>query len=167
MVTLSACFWAFHKISFHKSCSRNILLSIFWTVRKSRLSQTSDVDNCARLAQNLFLRMRNCISHAGFGRFLTRDERHWSIQWTKIAVMSHAWWIKRVHIWKLKGGIKMLGNTIIWCELKLAHLLPYQRYCFTCMQLVSGIISHSSFFQIYIIWYTLKMLVMYLSLTEW
>ena len=47
-----------------------ILFRIFWTVRKSRLSQTSDVDNCIRRAQSLdFLRMRNCISHASFGRF--------------------------------------------------------------------------------------------------
>ena len=105
-----------------------ILFRIFWTLRKSRLSQTSDVDNCSRWAQSLdFLRMRNCISHAGFGRFLTRDERHWSIRWTKIAVMSHAWWNKCVPIWKLKGGIKMLGNIRIRCELKWAHLLPYQR----------------------------------------
>ena len=99
-----------------------ILFSIFWTVRKSRLSQTSDADNCSRWAQSLdFLRMRNCISHAGFGRFLTRDERHWSIKWSKIAVMGHAWWNKRVLIWKLKEGIKMLGNIRIWCELQWAH----------------------------------------------
>ena len=105
-----------------------ILFSIFWTARKSRLSQTNDVDNCSRWAQSLdFLRMRNCISHAGFGRFLTRYERHWSIRWTKIAVMSHAWWNKSVLVWKLQGCIKMFGNIRILCELKWAHLLPYQR----------------------------------------
>ena len=49
-----------------------ILFRIFWTVSKSQLSQTSDVDNCSRRAQSLdYLRMRNCISHAGFCRFLT------------------------------------------------------------------------------------------------
>ena len=146
-----------------------ILFSIFWTVRKSRLSQTSDVDNCSRWAQSLdFLRMRNCISHAGFGRFLTRYERHWSIRWTKIAVMSHAWWNKSVLVWKLQGGIKMFGNIRILMRTQMGTFVTISTYyCFTCLQLVSGIISRSSFFQIYIIWYTLKMLAMYLSLTEW
>ena len=137
------------------------LFSIFWTVRKSRLSQTSDVDNCSRWAQSLdFLRMRNCISHAGFGRFLTRYDLHWSIRWTKIEVMSHAWWNESVLVWKLQGGIKMLGNIRIWCELKWAlcyHINVLLLYLFA----TGGIISRSSFFQIYIIWYTLKMLVMY------
>ena len=41
--------------------------------------------------------------------------------------MSHAWWNKRVLIWKLKGGIKMLGNMRLCCELKWPHMLPYQR----------------------------------------
>ena len=79
----------------HEIWDIHIVFRIFWRIRKSRLSQPSDVDNCSRWAQSLdFLRMRNCISHAGFGRFLTRDERHWSIKWTKISVMSHAWWDK-------------------------------------------------------------------------
>ena len=145
-----------------------ILFSIFWTVRKSRLSQTSGVDNCSRWAQSLdLLRMRNCISHAGFSRFLTRDERHWSIRWTKIAVVSHAWWNKSVLVWKIQGGIKMLGNIRIWCVLKWAHLLPYQRHRITASPVCNWSVvlyRAPAFFQI---WYTLKMLVMYLSLTEW
>ena len=84
------------------------LLTIFWIIRNLRLSQTSDVDSCSRLAQSLdFLRMRNCISHAAFGHFLTWDQSHWSMQWTKIAVMTHACWNKRFLKCKLKGGIKM------------------------------------------------------------
>ena len=53
----------------HPTCSATGR-RIFWTTRKSLLSQTSDVDSSSRWPQSLdFSRMRNCISHAGFGRF--------------------------------------------------------------------------------------------------
>ena len=105
-----------------------ISFSIFWTVRKSRLSQTSDVDNCSRWAQSLdFLRMRNCISHADFGRFW----REMNAIEVYNGLRSQSWVMHMVEqacsYMEAERVIKMLGNIIIWCELKWAHLLPYQR----------------------------------------
>ena len=58
--------------------------------------------------------MRNCISHAGFGRFLTRDERH--------------------------GGIKILGNTINIVNVKLTDDCHIMRCGFKCV--VNKLISN-------------------------
>ena len=85
---------ACHKLSFHKSCSRNLtyihIVQYFLdnkkiaVVAKKRCRQLLQMSSKSGFPTNdkLYITCRLWL-------LLTRDERHWSIKWTNIAFMSH------------------------------------------------------------------------------